>query len=40
MQRRRGMRLYAAKDLVDFLECEHLAALDLQAVELGGRGGR
>ena len=33
MQRRSGQRLYSATDLVAFLECEHLTALDLQALD-------
>ena len=28
-----GKRLYAATDIVNFLECEHLTALDLQNLE-------
>lgn len=33
MQRQSGQRLYSATDLVDFLECEHVPALDLQALD-------
>jgi len=33
MQRRSGQRLYSATDLVAFLECEHLTALDLLALD-------
>jgi uncharacterized protein len=33
MQRYAGERLYSATDLVAFLECEHLTALDLRALD-------
>ena len=33
MQRVDGQRLYSATDLVAFLECEHLSALDLRALD-------
>lgn len=33
MQRVAGERLYSATDLVAFLECEHLSALDLRAMD-------
>ncbi|RVU47657.1 TM0106 family RecB-like putative nuclease [Rubrivivax rivuli] len=33
MQRVEGERLYSATDLVAFLECEHLSALDLRALD-------
>jgi hypothetical protein len=33
MQRLSGERLYSATDLVAFLECEHLSALDLRALD-------
>lgn len=33
MQRLEAERLYSATDLVAFLECEHLSALDLQALD-------
>lgn len=31
MQRQSGQRLFSATDLVAFLECEHLTALNLRA---------
>lgn len=33
MQRQGGQRLYSATDLIGFLECEHLTALDLEALD-------
>ena len=33
MQRRDGQALLSATDLVGFLECEHLTALDLRALD-------
>jgi hypothetical protein len=33
MQRLGGERLYSATDLIAFLECEHLSALDLRALD-------